>query len=91
MIEYSALGENPSTNTQAERNEKRMDEFISAGYVECFSLFSLLTALKITTIDYLSLDVEGAELRVLQNIPFDMINIKVRHDYHRPKVERPFI
>jgi len=43
---------------------------------QCFPLFSLLSAMNITTVDYFSLDVEGAEFKVLNNIPFDKIFIK---------------
>jgi len=51
---------------------------IYTGPVECFSLYSLLLAVNQTTVvDYLSLDMEGVELRVLENIPFDKLTIKV--------------
>lgn len=45
--------------------------------VQCFPLFSFLIALNITTLDYFSLDVEGAEFAVLKTIPWDKVNIKV--------------
>ncbi|XP_026286368.1 protein Star [Frankliniella occidentalis] len=45
--------------------------------VQCFPLYSFLLALNQTTIDYFSLDVEGAELDVLQTIPWSKVNIKV--------------
>ena len=45
--------------------------------VECFPITSILLSLNITTVDYFSLDVEGAELQVLKTIPFDLFNIKV--------------
>lgn len=45
--------------------------------VQCMPLFSLLTAMKMTTIDYFSLDVEGSELKVLKTIPFDKVLIKI--------------
>lgn len=45
--------------------------------VQCFQLYSILLALNRTEIDYLSLDVEGAEWSIIQNIPFDKIKIKV--------------
>lgn len=51
-----------------------------SGYVDvqCFPLYSFLLALNKTTIDYFSLDVEGAELAVLKTIPWSKVNIKVR-------------
>ncbi len=36
-----------------------------------------MKALDATTIDYLSLDVEGFELKILKTIPYDVLNIKV--------------
>lgn len=45
--------------------------------VQCMPLFSLLTAINVTTIDYFSLDVEGSELKVLKTIPFDKVHIRV--------------
>lgn len=45
--------------------------------IQCFPLYSILLALNQTTVDFFSLDVEGDELRVLQTIPFDKINIKM--------------
>lgn len=44
--------------------------------VQCFPLFSFLIALNITTLDYFSLDVEGAEFTVLKTIPWDKVDIK---------------
>jgi len=77
MIQYSAVGMDPTHDNMKKYNEERKDQFISAGYVECFPAFSILAALNVTTVDYFSLDVEGAELKVLQSIPFDRVNIKV--------------
>lgn len=50
-----------------------------SGYVDvqCFPLYSFLLALERTTIDYFSLDVEGAELAVLKTIPWSKVDIKV--------------
>lgn len=45
--------------------------------VQCLPLFSLLSAINVTTVDYFSLDVEGSELGVLKTIPFDKVLIKV--------------
>ncbi len=45
--------------------------------VQCMPLFSLLTAINVTTVDYFSLDVEGSELKVLKTIPFDKVFIRV--------------
>ncbi len=45
--------------------------------MQCFTLYSLLNALQLTKIDYFSLDVEGAEIDILETIPFEVININV--------------
>lgn len=45
--------------------------------VQCFTLYSLMLAVGRTHIDYLSLDIEGPELKVLSTIPFDKLTIDV--------------
>jgi len=43
----------------------------------CYPLYSIMLALGRNHIDYLSLDVEGAELPILKTIPFDKLRIDV--------------
>ena len=45
--------------------------------VQCFPLYSILAAINRTTVDYFSLDIEGDELRVLQTIPYKLVDFKV--------------
>ena len=45
--------------------------------IQCFPLYSLLLALNQTAVDFLSLDVEGDELYILQTIPFMKVDIKM--------------
>lgn len=45
--------------------------------VYCLPIFSILQAIGQTTIDFFSLDVEGAEPNVLRSIPFDKLDIKI--------------
>ena len=45
--------------------------------MQCFPLFSVILALDNPTVDYLSLDIEGAEEAVLKTIPWDKVDIKV--------------
>lgn len=45
---------------------------------QCYPLYSFLLALGKTTVDYLSLDVESSEYKVLQSVPWDKVDIKVR-------------
>ena len=45
--------------------------------MQCFPLYSILLALDNPTVDYFSLDIEGAEYPVLKTIPFDKVDIKM--------------
>jgi hypothetical protein len=45
--------------------------------VQCFPLYSILSALNRTTVDYFSLDIEGDELAVLKTIPWNHVHIQV--------------
>ncbi|XP_076102695.1 protein Star-like [Mytilus galloprovincialis] len=45
--------------------------------VQCFPLYSILLAINVTRIDFFSLDVEGDELKVLQTLPFDQVDIEM--------------
>ena len=56
-------------NMLAERND-----FQDAA---CFPLYSFLLAIGRKTVDYLSLDVESSEYKVLSTIPWDKVDIKV--------------
>jgi hypothetical protein len=49
------------------------------GYVDvhCVPFYSLMLAMNRTSIDYLSLDIEGSELDVLRTIPFGYLDITV--------------
>ncbi|XP_034952296.1 uncharacterized protein [Chelonus insularis] len=44
--------------------------------VQCFPLASYIKAVNVKTVDYLSLDVEGNEMEILETIPFDKVDIK---------------
>jgi len=58
-----ALRQNEKSNTEGNTN------------VECYPLISILLAVGKTKIDFLSLDVEGAEETILKSIPWDKIDI----------------
>lgn len=53
---------------------KKSDETYSKR--QCFPLVSYLLALNVLTIDFLSLDIEGAEKAVLRHIPWQTLNIR---------------
>jgi hypothetical protein len=38
----------------------------------------MLVAAELTTLDFLTLDVQGPELKILQTIPWDRVDIKVQ-------------
>ena len=62
-------------------NEDNFDYIFKTGIgfqtAQCFPLYSFMLALNLTTIDYFSLDVEGVEFKVLVNIPWHKVNIRV--------------
>jgi len=61
----------PDTEGAPPVNGSSMSEF------QCFPLASLLLAMGNPTVNYFSLDLEGAELEVIKAIPFDQLNIEV--------------
>ncbi|XP_045585023.2 uncharacterized protein [Procambarus clarkii] len=52
--------------------------------VQCFPLYSYLLALNVTSVQYLSLDVEGAEADILLSFPWEKANVTVWSIEHRP-------
>jgi len=58
------------------RNE-RVNVGQSQSKALCLPFYSILLAMGNPTVDYFSLDVEGAELPILKTIPWDKVNIKI--------------
>ena len=54
-----------------------MSDKTMARNVMCFPLAGILKAIKVSYIDYFSLDVEGDELAILKTINFKRFDIKV--------------
>lgn len=52
--------------------------------VPCVPFYTVLKALNVTVVDYLGLDIEGAELQVLQTIPFDKVMFKIMTIEYNP-------
>ena len=48
---------------------------LSINMVPCFPLHTMLLALNRTHVDFLSLDVEGFEIPILEKFPFDEIDV----------------
>ena len=59
----------------------------------CFPLYLFLLALNITTVDFLSLDIQGAEIEVINTIPFNKVYIRsmVIENIQYVRVDRKFI
>ncbi|XP_063869609.1 uncharacterized protein LOC135105403 [Scylla paramamosain] len=49
----------------------------SYSLVQCFPLVSYLLALNVSTVDLLSLDVQGAEKGILENVPWSRLVVRV--------------
>ena len=45
--------------------------------VQAYPLYSLILAMGIKHVDFLSLDVEGAELDVIKTVPWDKVDIEL--------------
>jgi hypothetical protein len=74
---------NSATGAEDEPERQRFD---GQRYVPCLPLDSLLLAINRTRVDYLSLDVEGHELDVLETISwsrFDIRTISVEYKHVR--------
>ena len=59
-----------------DHNKEELEQGLSYN-LQCFPLYSLLMALGNPTVNYFSLDIEGAEFLVLQSIPWDKVDIEV--------------
>ena len=57
------------------RNKERW--YLHPVNVQCLPLYSVLLAMNRTTVDFLSLDVEGSELDILKTVPFQKVIFKV--------------
>lgn len=50
---------------------KHIYDFVPAGTVKCFPLPTMLAALNVKHVDFMSLDVQGVELKILRTFPFN--------------------
>ena len=60
-----------------EPNAKKEDMDREMRPRQCFPLYSVLLAAGLTSLDLLSLDVEGIEYLVLKTLPWHKVDIKV--------------
>ena len=49
----------------------------STSQATCLPIYSILKALGNPTVDYFSLDVQGAEIGILKSIPWDKVDVRV--------------
>ena len=75
-IENIEIKNQTQKNGYGSQNLKKKQENIIYK-IQCFPLYSILLAINRTYVDYFSLDIEGAELKVLSTIPWHKVYIKV--------------
>ena len=63
--------------TESLSQQAKKDNLQGESKALCLSFYSVLLAVGNPVVDYLSLDIEGAELPVLKTIPWDRVDIKV--------------
>jgi FkbM family methyltransferase len=60
-------------------NQKQANRFSNEGkyvHVPCFSLYTILKAINVETVDFFSLDIEGGEWNVIKSLPYEKIEFK---------------
>ncbi|KAH3753568.1 hypothetical protein DPMN_188208 [Dreissena polymorpha] len=73
-------------NSERNFNDKTYNKTVT---VQCYSLLDVLNVIGTKKVDYFSLDVEGAELYILESIDWNQIDIDVftiETDQHRGKI-----
>ena len=80
---YLGLPTSPYTKVSSEKSERHAENaFVNVALIlisrtACFPLYSVLLALGNPTVDYFSLDVEGAEWPIMESLPWDKVNISI--------------
>ena len=88
LVDFITVPGQPALSSIKKINQKRNSIESSAKLAQpstlkhsrnavCLSFYSILLALGNPVVDYLSLDIEGAELPVLKTIPWHKVNVKV--------------
>ena len=72
-VKFSLAGTSKATMTGIAGNATEEDMLVE---MQCLPLYSLLLSMGNPTVDFLSLDIEGAEFQVLKNIPWDSVDIR---------------
>ena len=73
IINFSLSGSSQDTMAGIAQDNTTKDGLVK---MQCLPLYTLLLSLGNPTVDYLSLDIEGAEYQVLRNIPWDSVDIR---------------
>jgi len=85
-VEFDAAdgfgGINKNLDKVDQNNLERMRDSIPSAMrskypVQCYPLYSLILAMGNPRVDFLSIDIEGAELAVLNTIPWDKVQIEL--------------
>jgi len=78
-------------NVNTELLDKWRESITNRSYykLKCYPLYSLLLALGNPKVDFLSLDIEGAEQAVLKTVPWDKVDIELVmiETYHSDRVQ----
>jgi len=77
MVNFKLDGVYSGISAHNIHSKKYEKEPVSETYVECFSLNSVMAAIGVHHVDYMVLDVEGAELSVLETIDFTRLSFDV--------------
>ena len=72
-VHFSLSGTSKGTMSGIMGGNDTQDDTVE---MQCLPLYSLLLSVGNPTVDFLSLDIEGAEFQVLQNIPWDLVDIR---------------
>ena len=72
-INFSLAASSAATMSGIVVSNATQDDIVE---MQCLPLYSLLLSLDNPTVDFLSLDIEGAEFQVLKNIPWESVDIR---------------
>jgi FkbM family methyltransferase len=89
LVGWSGLGRTIEPGHRARIAARHLTE--KQFMVPCITLDQALTDAGLAVIDYLSIDVEGAEIEILKDFPFDRYRIEivgVEDNFGRPELDR---
>lgn len=87
-VMLSGINAHIDNRSRVERMREVCDLDQSLVNVPCYRIDTVLAQEKVKTVDYLSIDVEGAEVQVLQGIDFNQIQVNVISVERSPRFGR---